>query len=112
MLIKVNLRSSQLLKEKQIHTFEQMKVRFSKIFTLTLFLLVINYCKASAKTNNKTDNKNNDTVISINSNIVIFKMITTPSVNNTNGSLKKAGKVARTSNSGSSSKNKPLNNEG
>ena len=45
----------------------------------------------------------NDTTINLKSNIVIFKMIPSPatgnSTNTNGGSLKKAGKVARTSNS-------------
>ncbi len=45
-------------------------------------------------------NGNSDTSLSIKSNIVIFKMITSPQNNNSiTGTLKKAGKVARTSNS-------------
>ena len=49
----------------------------------------------------KPEGGNSDTVVSIKSNIMIFKMI--PNLQNTNnvatGTLKKAGKVARTSNS-------------
>jgi hypothetical protein len=42
----------------------------------------------------------NDTTTDLKSNILIFKMINTPSPNsNKSGGLKKAGKVARTSNS-------------
>lgn len=49
---------------------------------------------------------NNDTSVNIKSNIVIFKMITSPQNANTgvSGTLKKAGKVARTSNSATSLK--------
>ena len=43
--------------------------------------------------------KSNDSIAITTSNIAIFKIITTPPPSNTNnGSLKKAGKVARTSN--------------
>ena len=58
----------------------------------------------AAVTGGKGDNT--DSTTSLKSNIVIFKMMTgAPATNN--GSLKTAGKVARTSNSHSSVKNPP-----
>lgn len=75
---------------------------FSKLFFVSAFMVMSNYgYSISTGELNKPTPKNNDTIVCNKSNnIVIFKMITTPPIsNNTNGSLKKAGKVARTSNS-------------
>ena len=73
----------------------------SKIILFAFFTMVANY--GFSKTTgdlNKPQPKNNDTtVLSTKSNIVIFKMIPTPTYINSGGSLKKGGKVARTSNS-------------
>ena len=68
-------------------------------FILSAFLsITVNYSYSiSTGDMNKPTPKNNDSITTKN-NIVIFKMIPTPA-NTTNGSLKKAGKVARTSNS-------------
>jgi hypothetical protein len=67
------------------------------IFTIIL-LTSVGYVKAFA---GGPGVDANDTTVNFKSNIVIFKMIPSPAGNsaNTNGSLKKAGKVARTSNS-------------
>lgn len=78
------------------------------IFKIILFVLLINVAAkahaASKETNpalasDNTVLNNNDSTNGIKSNIIIFKIIATPEPanNNTNGNLKKAGKVARTS---------------
>jgi hypothetical protein len=81
------------------------------LFKLFFFVILVNITgNLSAATNGSIppsgegNGKNNDTTVGINSNIVIFRMIAAPASNNTNskGSLKKAGKVARTSNTHSS----------
>lgn len=76
-----------------------MKLLFKTILVI-VFSLISNYGFSSNTGDfSKPTPKNNDTTsVSSKSNIVIFKMIPTPAYNNT-GSLKKAGKVARTSNS-------------
>lgn len=75
-----------------------------KIFLLVVLLNIA--AKATAGNNGilnpgtPADNGNNhDSTIGIKSNIIIFQIITTPALpaNNSNGSLKKAGKAARTS---------------
>ena len=89
-----------------------------------LFLVILFNIAAKANAGNKgvnpgvssenSINNNNDSAIGIKSNIVIFKIISTPSSsnNNSNGSLKKAGKVARTSYSHSSIENILTKNKG
>lgn len=75
--------------------------RISKLILTTLFIFIANYgfSKGSGEMNKPTP-KGNDSSVTTKSNIVIFKMIPSPTYNNTNnGSLKKAGKVARTSSS-------------
>ena len=81
------------------------------LFKLFFFVILINVTgslKAADKGTNPAtaegNGRDNDTTVGIKSNIVIFRMIAAPanSNNNTNGSLKKAGKVARTSNTHSS----------
>ena len=87
---------------------------FSKIVFVALFTASAGYVKAAGGETH-TGNNNADTTVGIKSNIVIFKMITNSIINstgNSSGSLKKAGKVARTSNSSSSSKNIVVGNEG
>ena len=71
----------------------------NKILFLFLFTSIANYGFANSTGGmHKPTPKNNDSIVNSKSNIVIFKMITTPAPANTNsGSLKKAGKVARTS---------------
>lgn len=92
-----------------------MKNTLKMAFVL-LFTLVISE-SATAKPGDGTGGEgtgnNNDSTPSLKSNIVIFKMITAPAAGsgNSNGSLKKAGKVARTSNS-HSSKSSALPGEG
>lgn len=68
-------------------------------YFLTIMLVTsIGYVKAYAGGAKKPEPGAHDTTINLKSNIVIFKMIPSPVANpNTNGSLKKAGKVARTS---------------
>ena len=76
--------------------------RLHKIILLGSFTFFANVSFANAAGGlNKPIPKNNDSVVGATSNIVIFKMITTPApaTNSNSGSLKKAGKVARTSNS-------------
>ena len=77
-----------------------MKKMFKTIL-LGLFTVIVSYGHANSNGgSNKPTPKENDSIINSKSNIVIFKMITTPASANTNsGSLKKAGKVARTSSS-------------
>lgn len=72
------------------------------IFT---FLLFIAAASAKATNPNEKTNPNSETSTEVKSNVVIFKIIPTQSTsdntsstsNNNSGSLKKAGKVARTS---------------
>ena len=73
--------------------------KMHKIVFLVLFTIIASYGHAAAGGLNKPTPKNNDSLINTKSNIFIFKMITTPvsSTNPTSGSLKQAGKVARTS---------------
>ncbi len=77
-----------------------------KIVALVLLLNIA--AKATAGNKNGSNpapanenGSNNDSTVGIKSNIVIFKIISTPPIpiNNSNGSLRKAGKMARTSNS-------------
>ncbi len=76
---------------------------FFKVSFFALLFVVTSSASASTKGtnhgNNPPENNNDSTSTNIKSNIVIFKMISTPAVpqENSNGSLKKAGKVARTS---------------
>lgn len=75
--------------------------RFSKIALTFLFSMfaTLGFSKNTGDLSKPTP-KSNDSVITTKSNIVIFKMIPAPALNTpSNGSLKKAGKVARTSNS-------------
>lgn len=73
---------------------------FSKLILTSLFLIIATagYSKNTGDLSKPTP-KGNDSTVTTKSNIVIFKMIPSPALNNNNGSLKKAGKVARTSNS-------------
>ena len=73
--------------------------RISKIIFTALFIFIANYGFSKGTGDmNKPVPKGNDSTITTKSNIVIFKMIPSPTYNSTNnGSLKKAGKVARTS---------------
>ncbi len=73
---------------------------FSKLVLTSLFLTIASagYSKNTGDLN-KPIPKGSDSIVTTKSNIVIFKIIPSPGLNNNNGSLKKAGKVARTSNS-------------
>ncbi len=75
----------------------------SKIILVVLFttITVGGYAKSNGDLNQLQQKNNDTTIATTKSNIVIFKMIPTPTYTNSNngGSLKKAGKVARTSNS-------------
>jgi hypothetical protein len=83
---------------------------FVKLFFLSLFLITAGHAKAAV---HKGNGNNSDSTASLKSNILIFKVITSPATGTTNGSLKQAGKVARTSNTHSSTKSAPLTyNEG
>lgn len=72
--------------------------RFSKIALTFLFSMfaTVGFSKNTGDLSKPTP-KANDSVITTKSNIVIFKMIPSPTLSTNNGSLKKAGKVARTS---------------
>ncbi len=72
---------------------------FSKIILTALFSVIANYGYSKNTGDlSKPTPKGNDSTVTTKSNIVIFKMIPSPTYNSTyNGSLKKAGKVARTS---------------
>ncbi len=74
--------------------------RISKVLVTVIFIFIANhtYSKGTGAINKPTP-KGNDSTVTTKSNIVIFKMIPSPTLNNNSGSLKKAGKVARTSNS-------------
>lgn len=72
--------------------------KLSRFILVCLFALLADKGFAtSSGALSKPTPKNNDSTINIKSNIMIFKMITAPAPNS--GALKKAGKVARTSNS-------------
>ena len=88
------------------------------------FILLVNIA-AKAKAGNKLENpigpsneietNTNDSTTGIKSNIIIFQIITPPApapANNQNGSLKNAGKVARTSYSHTSIENILLKTKG
>ena len=73
-----------------------------KVLFIVLFTVQFIEAKAAIKTGNPNTTNivepgPSDSITDIKSNIVIFKLITTPSntINNS-GSLKKAGKIART----------------
>ena len=74
------------------------------LLRLFFFVILINVTGSLKAANKGTtpasaegNGKNNDTTVGIKSNIVIFRMIAAPASNNSSGSLRKAGKVARTS---------------
>ncbi|MCW3070530.1 MAG: hypothetical protein JWO44_420 [Bacteroidetes bacterium] len=72
---------------------------FAKILFLVLFALIANTSGSLAA---PVKGKDTDSSASLRSNIAIFKMITSPAAapaSTTGKSLKKAGSVARTSNS-------------
>ncbi|HLC83381.1 MAG TPA: hypothetical protein VJI69_06100 [Bacteroidia bacterium] len=72
--------------------------RITKIIFTVLFIFIANYGFSKGTGDiNKPIPKGSDSTITTKSNIVIFKMIPSPTLNTNNGSLKKAGKVARTS---------------
>jgi len=77
-----------------------MKPSIRTLFASLFLLMAGKGFAASTGELSKPNPKNNDSIInaSKSNDIVIFKMLPTPVTNNT-GSLKKAGKVARTSNS-------------
>jgi len=84
---------------------------FTKVILLTLFIIVASNYKASAGP--VVTGKDNDTS-SLKSNILIFNMISgsaAPAPANKAKTLKKAGSVARTSNSHSDASPKPLPGE-
>lgn len=71
-----------------------------RLFFIVLFFALANTARSAefiTSPREKTGG-NNDTTTDLKSNILIFKMINTPSSNSNKGGLKKAGKVARTSN--------------
>ncbi|MGZ4055356.1 MAG: hypothetical protein ACXVPU_04455 [Bacteroidia bacterium] len=94
---------------EKVKSFLEMKNMY-KVILLGLFTITVNFGHAASNGGlNKPSPKNNDSIVGSRSNIVIFKMITTPAPANTNnGSLKKAGKVARTSTSHSLSYSPPV----
>jgi hypothetical protein len=67
---------------------------FAKILFLIVFAFLANTSYAAP-----VKGKDSDSAASMKSNIAIFKMITSPTAPTTGKSLKKAGSVARTSNS-------------
>jgi hypothetical protein len=77
-----------------------MKHLVKFLFILLFFSIAPKAKSAETPTNpGEKTGGNNDTVTDMKSNILIFKMINTPSPSNSKGGgLKKAGKVARTSN--------------
>lgn len=80
-----------------------------QLFILLFFAIGLNNAKASSMLVNHETNPTNDTSADVKSNVFIFKLIPTPVTNDNNtgnsssGSLKSAGKVARTSYSHSTS---------
>jgi hypothetical protein len=90
-----------LLLNYNYFTFEKLIVstmkKFAKILFLFLFAFLANSLSSVAA---PVKGKDSDSAASLKSNIAIFKMITSPATPATTGkSLKKAGSVARTSNS-------------
>jgi hypothetical protein len=82
--------------------------RFTKILFLFLIALMFNSAKALAAPVKGTGT-DTDTSMSLKSNIAIFKMMTAPVAPMPQGkSLKKAGSVARTSNSHTTVPVKPV----
>lgn len=80
--------------------------RFAKIFFLILFAFVVNSTRSMAA---PVKGKDTDSSASLKSNIAIFKLITSPTTPTAAGkSLKKAGSVARTSNSHTTAPVKPV----
>lgn len=80
--------------------------RFAKILLFLLFAFIVNSTKSFAA---PVKGKDTDSSASLKSNIAIFKMITSPAVPVATGkSLKKAGSVARTSNSHTTAPVKPV----
>jgi hypothetical protein len=74
--------------------------KLTGVFVIFLFAVcVTTNAKASSMLVEHETNPANDTVVEVKSNVVIFKLISTPIASSTgnSGSLKKAGKVARTS---------------
>lgn len=74
--------------------------KLTVVAVIFLFAMgVTKSAKASSMLVKHETNPTNDTVVEVKSNVVLFKLISTPvaSNNNNSGSLKKAGKVARTS---------------
>lgn len=93
------------------------------LIKISLFVLLLNIAaKANASVIETTNNAasynftvgTTDTSNDVKSNIIIFKIIATPAApaNNTNGDLKKAGKVIRTSHSHTSIENIANKNRG
>ncbi|MDF2436855.1 MAG: hypothetical protein K0Q95_1231 [Bacteroidota bacterium] len=93
-----------LLSNHKFFTFEKQNCsrkmkRFTKILFLFLLALIFNSTKSFAAPVKGTGT-DTDTSMSLKSNIAIFKMMTSPAAPVPQGkSLKKAGSVARTSNS-------------
>lgn len=74
-----------------------MKV-FVKLICLSVFMLSVGHASAAGVGGSAPKPDENDSTInSLKSNIVIFKMITSSPNPAASGSLKKAGRVARTS---------------
>jgi hypothetical protein len=90
--------------EKRFHSF-QMKM-YLKLIALFIFCTLAAESRASV-TGGKSSGDNSDSTTSLKSNIVIFKMMTGSPASGSNGSLKQAGKVARTSSHPASVKNPP-----
>lgn len=85
-----------------------IKMKTIQLVIILFFAVGISQAKASTGPIEHETNPTNDTSAEVKNNVVIFKLIPTPitsnSSNNTSsGSLKKAGKVARTSYSHSTS---------
>ena len=79
-----------------------------KFRLLILLFLFTSAVRANGIEPNSSKTNENDSTVNLKSNIVIFKMITASPITNsgtTGGSLKKAGRVARTSYSHSSIEN-------
>ncbi|HSH65994.1 MAG TPA: hypothetical protein VLB84_09395 [Bacteroidia bacterium] len=82
-----------------------------QLFFIFFFVIGLSHAKASSMlVKSETNPTSNDTSLEVKSNVVIFKLIPTPvsattntNTNNFSGSLKNAGKVARTSYSHSTS---------
>ena len=88
------------LVKNKLHLKKQNIAVVKKVFFIISFCAsTVAFANGNGGTNpDKPEHPTSDTSVSLKSSIVIFKLIpSTPATNTTSGSLKKAGKLARTS---------------